>query len=865
MLVDRTYEISMTEIHQQLRAAFLSTLMILSVVAGTAFIGGAAAAGSADTVDTNASASLQNSVGVQEGSFKPMTLSWFREEGNGPYPVPPNEYGGSNAPPGMGVFANAKGDDDIAIDNSTARNPNGYWDMVVLNIEVEASTLEQLDPPTQRDGADQPGLVTQSFIDNGDWSLDFSQVNGDKTLDVAANQEGYDAPDQLEAETSYDIPPVMVFADTTEMMTDYMVDGDPETSLYVWIDPNRAMLEGGSGQFETGESYNAQINIGDYSESVTIDMAEGDTTFDMQNAPNTGQAEITGQSALAVNTDVEMVVEHENGTVIGTKQTTVGASLPDGNQYLSSAENPGSMPRAPVSATFNLAGMSGSNINVEVNGAHTRELDAFNHTSGSTTLPVGDVIVEDYTIENTSLVDSKPLTIAYTNPDHTTAVDISTQVGDGHLSGDGTIAKNINVDDPYFDEMFLHYETGAEIFPAIEKSPGANAVEQFINSPLSLDVTQTNADGAPKTLDLSQNDSGVFVVPDNGSGDPRIYNKTDSTGLFFSFKLNDMVFFQDGEKVEPEVGDEFEATLSVETSERGTLTETINFEIVEGKTVLATDQLALTQSESAEVIFNSTMARGTAMGIQLVSEDGTINESTGEMTLNGLGPQICCDGPNTAPWGTISATFDTSDVPQGTDITATARIVADLPDSYPEPLTVATAEGQIVAPPSGNLSVSAQSGDGSSVTIDSVGLSDGGFIAVRNPSGATLGSSSYLEAGTHSDVTVELDQAVSEDATLSIVAHTDSNDNKEFEFPIADDPYPTESGGELSATLDYTVEGGDQTTSGGETTTEEDTETTESEDTTTTEASGSGGTPGFGIGAALVALLAAGFLLFRRD
>lgn len=863
----------MTELLPKLRATVLAALMVVSVVA-MASLGGAAAT-STDRTDTatsaaeataassvdanNTSADSQSSANVQNDSLKAMTISWFRDDGdaNGPYPVPPNEYEG-NESPGIEMFANAKGDAQIRVDNSTARNPNGKWDMTAFNIEVGEDTLEELDPPGSDDPA-ETGLVTENFLENDDWDIEISQDDGDKTLDVADNQENFEEP-EVAADTEADVPPVMVFADTEEVMTDYMTDGDPDTSLYVWVDPNRAKLDenGEEASFETGESYTAEIDIHDQTQNVTFEMVDGDAVFgEDASAPNSGQAEVAGESSLSAGTAVEMVVDPEDGEN-RTAETTV-----EGNQVLGNAQNPGTVPRGPVASEFNLSGMENEELDVYVYGEGDRGSGDFEHLAGSSTMTVDDVIDENYTIENTTIRDSKPLTIAYTNPDYDEPSAIANQVGDGHLSGDSTIAKNTDVDQPYFDEMFLHYETGTELFPAIDRSPGEDRVEQFGNSPLSLDVEQTNADGEPKTLDLEENASGVTIVSDNASSDSRLYNSSQETGLFFSFKLNEMAFYQDGEAVEPEVGDEFEATLSAETEERGTLEETITFEIVEGKTALATDSLDLTQSDEAEVTFNSTMARGTAMDIKLVSENGSFEESTGEMTLDGLGEQICCDGPNTDPWGTVSATFNTSEIPEGTELTASARVVADLPSEYETPVTVAEADGEIVPPATGEVNVEEQSGDGESVTVDSLDLSDGGFVSVHteSPTGATLGSSSYLESGEHSDVTVDLDESVSEDTTLYVLVHTDSNDNEEFDFPVADDPYPAEDSDQLSASLDYRVE--------SSTTTEEATTTSDDggADTTTeaTEESTSGNVPGFGIPVALLSMLAAAFLLYRRD
>lgn len=68
------------------------------------------------------------------------------------------------------------------------------------------------------------------------------------------------------------------------------------------------------------------------------------------------------------------------------------------------------------------------------------------------------------------------------------------------------------------------------------------------------------------------------------------------------------------------------------------------------------------------------------------------------------------------------------------------------------------------------------------VVMQEVTLSDGGFVVIHGPDGDVVGVSGYLEAGTHEDVTVELDVELSADATLTAMAHRDTNDNGQFDF-----------------------------------------------------------------------------------
>ncbi len=863
--------------------------MVLSVIAGTAAVAGAQgtadASGAVDS-EVRAAATLDN------GSAKALTISWFRDPGeaNGPYPVPPNEYDG-NESEGIEMFTNAEGDRELIVDNSTVRNPNGKWDMLALHVETDG--LEALDPPAS--GGDK-GLVTEAFVNNDSWDLTVEQVGGEKSLDIAANQKDYAEP-ELSQPTEADIPPVMVFADTEEVEGDITRGDEPDTGLYVWVDPNRAKLDAGgeNASFEPGEEYEATFEIEGQTETVSFEMVQGGATMNDSYAPaNSFNQGVTANTTLMTGSSAEMVMVPDNET----RDNQTASIETEGNINLQEDDR-GTIPYGFLTGQFDFSGMAGESFDVHLYApGYTNETmtsdfrdqavlleDEYRIEMASGSGTVRDVLQPDYTIENATIRDSKTMTIAYTNPDHDTPEGIGTQIGDGHASGDSTIAYNTNVNNSYYDEMWLHYETSTEIFEAIDLSPGRDSVEKFRNSPLSLNVTQTNAeDGTPLRLDLSENSSGVYVVPDNGSSDPRIYNSSEETGLFFSFKLNEMAFFEDGERTQPDVGDEFEATLTIDT-EQGEKTETTRFRIVEGEAVAVTpgDEIRLQQSEEAEVQFNSTLARGTAMGVRLVAtaDNGTVimDERTGELGLSGLGPQICCDGPSTAPWGTISATFDTSDLPVGTEVTAYASVVADLPDAYETPLVVREIDGEIRGQPTGSVSLADQSGSGETVTVDSVELSDGGFVSVHtgSPQGPTIGETGYLDAGTHEGLDVDLSEPVDEDTTLYVLVHQDTNYNEEFDFPAEDGAYQTEAGEPVSGSLDYAVEStatptatpsptatATATATPTATPTDAPADGGDGDDPTPTDtASGDG--PGFGLAAALVALLAAALLARRRD
>jgi len=97
-----------------------------------------------------------------------------------------------------------------------------------------------------------------------------------------------------------------------------------------------------------------------------------------------------------------------------------------------------------------------------------------------------------------------------------------------------------------------------------------------------------------------------------------------------------------------------------------------------------------------------------------------------------------------------------------------------------------------------------QESDGSSVLVDSVTLPDGGYVVIHESDGGApgpvLGNSSYLSAGTSTDVAVTLDSPISEDQELIAMAHTDDGD-QQYEFPNADGPYTTNGSPVIDAAL----------------------------------------------------------------
>ncbi len=126
------------------------------------------------------------------------------------------------------------------------------------------------------------------------------------------------------------------------------------------------------------------------------------------------------------------------------------------------------------------------------------------------------------------------------------------------------------------------------------------------------------------------------------------------------------------------------------------------------------------------------------------------------------------------------------------------------------------------------VSASRQVSDGHTVTVDRVDLSEGGFVTIHDASliagdvfGSVVGTSEYLDAGTHTDVEVELDERLTTSQTIVPMAHQDTNDNETYDFAETeggeDGPYT--AGGDTvvdtaKVTVPASVAATDQTTAG---------------------------------------------------
>jgi hypothetical protein len=90
--------------------------------------------------------------------------------------------------------------------------------------------------------------------------------------------------------------------------------------------------------------------------------------------------------------------------------------------------------------------------------------------------------------------------------------------------------------------------------------------------------------------------------------------------------------------------------------------------------------------------------------------------------------------------------------------------------------------------PEASITFEDQRGDGTNVTIQSVSLSDGGYVVITDGAGEPLAVSDYLEAGTHENVTVEREAEVTRELVgqLTATVHRDTSEQEGYAYEATD-------------------------------------------------------------------------------
>lgn len=91
--------------------------------------------------------------------------------------------------------------------------------------------------------------------------------------------------------------------------------------------------------------------------------------------------------------------------------------------------------------------------------------------------------------------------------------------------------------------------------------------------------------------------------------------------------------------------------------------------------------------------------------------------------------------------------------------------------------------GANVTAQTANVMFKNQTSNGTGVLVNSTVLPDGGFLVAYNQTMASpMGNSSFLESGTQENVSVTLNQTLTENTTLIVAAFNDTNGNQQFDL-----------------------------------------------------------------------------------
>ncbi|WP_436927272.1 DUF7282 domain-containing protein [Halosimplex amylolyticum] len=435
------------------------------------------------------------------------------------------------------------------------------------------------------------------------------------------------------------------------------------------------------------------------------------------------------------------------------------------------------------------------------------------------------------------------------------------------------------------DELIVHQvsASGLEGILRNRTDAGANATVAF----LSEDSNYVNDQGLENKLPAF--DAGFEELDVQANREARSFNLDKSNTLVIPDYQNDTYYvavklsgvdedllvnnegynasfgFEEYDSIGPVLGGEGGGTVDSEWT---------YYEADASLMTNADDEVVIRNQDGQTLRGDTNVAPGTKLGLRINSQSDT------SPFLTTLNTHVDEDR-------TFAATGDFSERGAGINFTVNVRRGGDtIGGPY---------DGRILAEPTSSVSFSDQAvaEENQEVRVESVTLSDGGFVAIHSgsASGDVIGVSGYLEAGTHSNVRIDLDTPVNDTTTLVAMPHLDDNSNNLYDFPEADAPYsvngtavtdsaevsldtetptptpepdtdtPTDTPEPDTDTPTDTPEPDTDTPEPDTDTPEPDTDTPEPDTPTPTTADGG---PGFGVAVSLIALLAAALLTARR-
>jgi len=622
-----------------------------------------------------------------------------------------------------------------------------------------------------------------------------------------------------------------------------------DSPYYVRVTDNQTGVTAESDQINVSESDEGEASF----ETSTVQDEVGDVVNITVQVDNTEDAVINVGDQNDDNYYIQGQLEDDDGDGEVTVQFNSYTAGNHSSSTVLSVPGDDDIDNIEEGGDYTRGGLSGDTLEA---GSYSMNVTA--GTSPDVTSPdtVGTVRLNDNSVENVQTW-AAPSDADIDDDD----IDVYDRIGVNLTQSDNVAAEDVVVHQIQASglEGALEYEQedgsasdATEAFiAATDTTPDRINSSDSTVSGLRLYVNRTDigANADPQPVDFSNSSDAVTVVDD-----------PDNNTYFVAVDTSD-VAFENGKTIAKEEDTRLNATFSVR---EGPLTDDRNSESALYRTSERDAQLDLdddglvtvSAAVDQEVTGETNVAPGSELEVEMESE-------------NDANPFVLRPETDVATDGTYTAVGDFSDYSAGTNFTVQTLDV-DGDDGFSD-----EEDGRIVEADTATVSISDQESDGSEVTVDSAQLSDGGFIAVHagNASGDVIGNSDYLEAGSHDDITITLDEPVDEDFTAVAMPHQDTNGNEAYDFPGDDGPY-TSNGTAVTDSANVTIVEETQTeapdteteTEAPDTETEApDTETeapdTETEEAETTAEEG----PGFTAAIALIALVAAALLAVRRD
>ena len=267
----------------------------------------------------------------------------------------------------------------------------------------------------------------------------------------------------------------------------------------------------------------------------------------------------------------------------------------------------------------------------------------------------------------------------------------------------------------------------------------------------------------------------------------------------------------------------------------------------DGQSVFVT---SATLPDGGFVVLEEAGPNGSVVGVSLPLGPGTHEGRVTLRNVPGTAANVSRLGANTTLVATLHRDTDGDGrfdglVASGTDGAYTAN---DTPVADRARVTVPPDE----RPTTPAIALANRTTNGTTVTVESVTLPDGGYVGVHrgpydasNATSSAIGATGYLDPGSYENVTVTVGAIPGVNATesnrtvrLSAVAYRDTDDDRRFQYVSSeraeDEPYV--DGGQVSASAVVTVEApDDEPSTGNATTTPAGNATPETNATTTVE------------------------------